>query len=196
MLLYHYTNDRCLKRIMEGTTDAFIPDPRTGRMVTGKDAAGLWPIRRLLPLDESGGVPEEMSDAWTFALLDRMPRTHADNPEFPGLWSLLLRYFTISCHRDDAKETVLLEFDARPDDEAFVIDKAPLERLLYCLDGRRPGPEHRGQRSRAYQAVWATKTPLFRYDGGFSVPEVIIKNPIASERLSVAQRIPVEPREY
>jgi hypothetical protein len=196
MLLYHYTNDRCLKRMMDGTRDGYLYEPMRKRMVTGRDAAGLWPIRRFLPVGVADGMPREAFDSWTFALLEATPATHAENQEFPGLWDLMLGYFTASCYRDDGKEIVLLSFDARRNDRAFVIDKAPLERLLYHLRGETLGQERRREKSSAYRAVWSTKTPLFAYNGGFSVPEVIIGRPIAPERLAVVERIPVPQQEF
>ena len=196
MFLYHYTNDRNLKRILEGTSDCSHKDQRTGKRVTGVDARGLWPHKRFLSLGAADGMPDEAFDAWTFAFLERVSKTHAANPEFPNLWTHFLDYFISSCHRDDATAIVLLRFEAQPDDGAFVIDKAPIERLLYKLDGRPLEREHRRAKSLAYQQVWATKTPLDEYKGGFSVPEVIIKHPIMPERLEEVTRMTVARQEY
>jgi hypothetical protein len=160
---YHYTND-------EGFSNM-----RTGWMYREK---GLTPIRRFAHLGIGGGLPSEAHDGVIEALLEPEPASWKNNVEFPTLWSYLMGDV---CRR---KNTLLLSFELTPQDKAFVVDRAHIERQLYRL-AKGQGEPTKEDRDKAYRAYWESRVPVFDYKGGYSVPQLTIWSPIAFERLHV-----------
>jgi len=112
MFGYHYTNLDAFKAM------------KTGEMYRKK---GLIPLMRLVSL-KIKGLPEKMYDPVIYGLLEPEPESWTRNTEFSMLWKR---------HTDDFLQTnqiVLLRFKVLPEDDAYVLERAYIEREQYSSD--------------------------------------------------------------
>jgi hypothetical protein len=131
-------------------------------------------------LDKS--FPSEASKRVIEGLLEPEPESWVNNPEFPLTWNYLLNDV---CREDDV---LLLGFELSPNDKAYVLERAHVERELY-----RPmkglGMPTEDSMKAAYKKYWESRVPVFEYTGRFSVPQLAIWSPIAFKRLNVEKTI-------
>ena len=160
---YHYTNP-----------DAYN-SMRTGRTY-GK--TGLIQVKRFIRLGAADELPNEAHDGVIEGLLEPVPKSWTDNPEFPDLWSYLVHDV---CKHDNV---ILLSFKLKPQDKAYVVERAHMERVLYYKDktGINPSQE---QYDNGYRLYWESRIPVFDYAGNYSVPQLAIWSGIEFDRLKV-----------
>jgi hypothetical protein len=116
-----------------------------------------------------------------FAFMEPRPKSWRRNPEFPEVWRRLIQHVY---HGDFS--IIQCRFDIIPSDSVFVIDWAHMERVREEM-GRisvftASDQDHERVRQ-AKQRYLTSKTPLGNYRGGFSLPELIIANPIPASRI-------------
>ncbi len=159
---YHYTNPQAY-RLME-----------TGRIY---DKTGLIPIHRFIK-EQVNGIPYEATDeAVTEGFLEPEPRSWLENPKFPNLWKDLMRGI---CRES---ETMLLSFEIKPEDKAYVVERAHVGGGFYReAKGRKPTKE---SMNKAFWRYWESRVPVFDYKGGYSAPQLAIWSTIEFDRLKV-----------
>ena len=156
---YHYTNEKAYRSIL-----------------TGRDygETGLLPIPRFIPLNRGSKLPREAHDGVVRALLEPEPQSWLRNKDVPNVWSWLMGEV---CREETV---VLLSFDIKPGDRAFITDTAHVQKMLIQWD--RPT---KAEMNDAYRKYWESRVPVLEYVGGYSMPEVIIQSRIAPSRLRV-----------
>jgi len=175
---YHYTNSTAYQSIQTNGKD--------GYMTFGfDDFAGLIPSRRLIRFGEGKGLPDEAHDGIIEGLLEPEPKSWLENPEFPHFWHYLMNDI---CRK---KEVVLLSFELKSEDEAYVIERAHVERELY-RESKGLGKSTRETRNVAFKKYWESRIPVFDYDGSYSAPQLAIWSGIAFDRLKVEWIKPTE----
>ena len=175
---YHYTNPQAYSSMQTNGVDGYT--------TFGFDNfAGLIPMKRLVPLGGGNGLPHAAHDGIIEALLEPLPASWVQNPEFPNLWGYLMGDI---CRKN---EVILLSFELRPEDNAYVVERAHVERELY----RNPQGNQkliRKRRNQAFKKYWESRVPVFEYDGSYATPQLAIWSGIEFERLRVEWIKPTE----
>lgn len=167
MKLYHYTNSSAYKSMKNRE---FL------------DGNGLRPRKRFTPFDEYDDLPEEAYYPASFFFLDPEPDSWLDNQEFPNIWEKLTKHICVRCMESKDNEIVLLSFDVKPEDEAYVIDRALIESAIRRNENRiLSGEEERD----AIEAYINSKVPLSEYEGSYSLPEASLFNNVEPHRLNL-----------
>lgn len=148
---------------------------RTGRTY---GRIGLLPIRRFIALGEGHNLPEKAHNGTIQGLLEPEPDSWIKNPEFPYLWHYLMHDI---CREE---ETMLLSFEIRKSDKAFVVDRAHIERALYLEHNTQIKPT-RKQMNEAYRKYWESRVPVYDYNGGYCCPQLTIWSPVCLGRLHI-----------
>ena len=172
---YHYTNNRAFESMKTPGIDGYVTDL--------DDIAGILPRRRFVRLGRGENLPDEAYEGVIEGLLEPEPKFWLENPDFPYFW----RYLMHDICRE--REVVLLSFELRPEDKAYVVDRAHVERALYY------GPEDRKRSKKeilgaAVKKYWDSRIPMFEYSGGYCAPQLAIWSGIEFERLKVEWRKP------
>jgi hypothetical protein len=168
---YHYTNSRAYRSMQTNGVDGYIT-------FGFEDFAGLIPGHRFVRYGEGNGLPEEAYKGVIEGLLEPEPRSWTDNPEFPNFWRILMHDIC----RD--KDVVLLRFELKPEDKAYVVERAHIERELY-RESKGLGKPTRETTNEAFRKYWQSRVPVFDYDGSYSTPQLAIWSGISFERLQV-----------
>ncbi len=166
IVAYHYTNDlHFYQGIMHGVD--------YGRK-------GLLPIGRFINFDVPR-LPAKAYEGVTVCLSEPRPKSWVENTEFPYAWAGLM------FHIRKARNVMLLSFDLLPTDKAYVVEKAHIERI------KSPG-RNLTERVRipAHKKYWESRVPVKRYKGNYSLPELIIFNPVELERLRIEWTKPAD----
>lgn len=168
---YHYTN-----------TEAYMSMNKKGieeHYTCGFDNfSGLIPSRRFIALSRANGLPNEAHDGVIEGLLEPEPKSWIENPEFPRFWGYLMHDI---CR---TKQIMLLSFELRPEDNAYVVDRAHVERELY-RKSKGQGESTQETRNEAYRKYWDSRIPIFQYLGGYDAPQLAIWSGIEFDRLKV-----------
>jgi hypothetical protein len=173
---YHYTNNEAYKSMKTNGKDGYI----TFRF---DDFAGLIPSRRFIRLGEGKNLSDEANDGVIEGLLEIEPKSWLENPEFPNLW----RYLMHDVCRE--KEVILLSFEFKLEDKAYVVERAHVERELY-RESKGRGQSTRKTRNEAFRKYWESRIPVFDYDGTYSLPQLAIWSGVAFDRLKVEWKKP------
>lgn len=168
---YHYTNQKNYKSIQTEGIDNFI--------TPGFDNfKGLIPRKRFIRYGEGNKLPREAYRGIVEGLFEPEPQSWIKNPKFPQLWNCLMGDI---CRE---REVILLSFELKKDDKAYVVERAHVERELYR--------EFKGQKksttrtkNKALKKYWDSRVPVFEYDGSYSVPQLAIWSGIEFDRLKV-----------
>ncbi len=157
---YHYTNQTAYKS-----------------MKTGRDygKTGLIPIRRFIKND-IGDFPSEAYKGTIQGLLEPEPKSWKENQEFPDLWKYLMNDI---CRENGV--IMLLSFEILPDDKAYVVERAHVERELYKPRENITKKFLEG----AWQKYWESRVPVFHYRGDYILPQLTIWSSIEFERLKI-----------
>lgn len=173
---YHYTNSKAYKSMQTKGKDGYIT-------FDFDDFAGLIPSRRFIRLGEGNGLPEEAHNGVIEGLLEPEPKSWLENPEFPNFW----RYFMHDICRDE--EIVLLSFELKPQDKAYVVDRTHVERELY-RESKGQGESTKETRNEAFKKYWESRVSVFEYNKSYSAPQLAIWSGIEFDRLKVEWRKP------
>lgn len=168
---YHYTNSRDYKSMQTNGIEGYITS-------NFDDFSGLIPSRRFIKLGDGKGLPNEAHDGVIEGLLEPEPRSWLENSEFPNFW----RYLMHDICRE--KEIVLLSFEIKPEDKAYVVERAHVERELYRESKGLEKPTRKTLND-AFKKYWESKVPVFEYDGSYSAPQLAIWSGIEFDRLKV-----------
>lgn len=160
---YHYTNLESYRSMQNGEH-------------YGK--TGLIPIKRFVRLGEGANIPEKAHEGIIEGLLEPEPHSWIKNLEFPNFWNYLMHDI---CRR---KEILLLSFKLKPEDEAYVVERAHVERELY-RESQGKGKSTKSSKNKALKKYWDSRVPVFDYNGIYSAPQLAIWTPITFGRLKV-----------
>jgi len=168
---YHYTNHVAYQSIQK--------KGREGWYTFGFDEfTGLIPSRRFVALNRARGLPIEAYGSVIEGLLEPEPKSWLENPEFPYFWSYLMHDI---CRE---KQVMLLSFELRPEDKAYIVERAHVERELYRKAKGRGEPTTRTF-NKAFKKYWESRVPVFEYKGGYSAPQLAIWSGIEFDRLRI-----------
>ena len=160
---YHYTNSKAYSSIRDGKKN-------------GQTA--LIPRSRFISLTKGNGLPDEAHKGVIGGLLEPEPKSWLQNPEFPFLWNVLMDDI---CRENDI---TLLSFEINPKDEAYIAERAHVERELY-REAKGRGKPTRQSMDGALRKYWESRVPVFDYDGSYLLPQLAIFTPIEFQRLKV-----------
>ena len=175
---YHYTNSKAYRSIQTKGKDGYAT-------FDFDDFAGLIPSKRFIRLGDGNGLPDEAHDGVIEGLLEPEPKSWLENPEFPHFWNYLMHDIC----RD--KEVVLLSFELNPEDKAYVVERAHVERELY-RESKGQGKPTRETTNEAFRKYWESRVPVFEYDGSYSAPQLTIWSGISFDRLKVEWAKPTD----
>lgn len=171
LVCYHYTNLPAYESM------------RTGHKY-GKSE--LHPYRRFLRWGwGSRTLPEKAHDNIVLGLLEPEPASWIYNKEFPHQWWHVM--YDV-CKEDTI---MLLKFPVLPEDEAFITDRAHMEREFY-RQGNGKGKSVRRTMSNAARRYWESRVPARDYQGEFTMPQFTFWSPIPFERLEVVWTKPCD----
>jgi len=165
---YHYSNPRAYRSMQTKGIDGWTT-------FDFDDFAGLIPGRRFVRLGDGNSLPREAYDGVIEGLLEPEPKSWLENPEFPHFWEYLMHDV---CREN---EVMLLSFELRLEDKAYVVDRAHVERELY----RESKGRRKLVRGKAFRKYWNSRIPVFEYEGGYSAPQLAIWSGITFNRLRV-----------
>lgn len=168
---YHYTNSKAYKSMQTKGIDGYIT-------FGFDDFTGLIPSRRFIRLGRGNGLPDKAHEGIIEGLLEPEPKSWLENPEFPMFW----RYLMHDICRE--KEVLLLSFELNPKDEAYVVERAHVERELYRKSRGFGKPTEKTMKG-AFRKYWESRVPAFDYAGGYSAPQFAIWTGIEFDRLKV-----------
>ena len=142
-----------------------------------------------MPMSRLDGIFFEgtMGRKATFALPEPLPHSWTNNQDFPTAWDALKKYMG----------KMLMEITLDPSDSVMVLDQA----LTYDDDETIPAPSDREAWARIdkehyekEERYWNARVPLEQYladPSRFSLPEIIILNPIPRERVRISSQQPL-----
>jgi hypothetical protein len=174
---YHYTNLEAYKSMQTPGIDGWISD--------FDEFTGLAPSKRFLMLGRGKNLPYEAHNSVIEGVLEPEPLSWTSNPEFPNLWRRLMHDI---CRKD---EIVLLSFEFEPTDQAYVVERAHIEKELYRASKNqgKPTTESMNEASKKY---WNSRIPVSEYQHNYTVPQLAIWSGIEKERLQVEWKKPVD----
>jgi hypothetical protein len=147
------------------------------------------PVEPLMPMSRLDGIFFEgtMGRKATFALPEPLPHSWINNQDFPTAWDALKKYMG----------KMLMEITLEPSDNVMVLDQA----LTYDDDETIPAPSDREAWARIEkehyekeERYWNSRVPFEQYladPSRFSLPEIIILNPIPRERARISNQQPL-----
>lgn len=95
---------------------------------------------------------------------------------FPDMWDVFLR----SASGKNKGGVIGLHFDVFPQDEAYVLDWAPVEWDLTNYGSVLPN---------TWLKYLHSRVPIADYKGNFELPEIVIPKPISRERVRLEERV-------
>lgn len=147
--------------------------------------------------------PREAFTLYTFALINSpKPKEWVHNdkllPPFnkSGSWSLLMAYILTQSNTERPK-LEMIGFDVLPTDDAYVVDWGEVEKQILAksintLYKREVYPEL--SEAEGWKNYMNSKVPLSEYkQGSFLIPELILANPISSDRLTHVGEVKLKP---
>ena len=168
---YHYSNPRAYRSMQTNGIEGYIS-------LNFDNFAGLIPRKRFIRLGKGDGVPDEAYTSVIEGLLEPEPKSWLDNPEFPHFWNFLMHDI---CRES---EVMLLSFQLKPEDKAYIVDRAHVERELY-REAKSNGKSTRKSMNEAFKKYWESRVPVFDYDGSYSAPQLTLWSGIEIDRLKV-----------
>lgn len=160
---YHYSNPRAYQSMQEGWEYGEV---------------GLIPIKRFVSLRDGESLPNEAYDSVIEGLLKPEPKSWLENPEFQHLWNFLMHDIC------KTNKVMLLSFQLKLQDKAYVVDRAHVERELY-RESKGQGKPTRESKNEVFRKYWESRVPVFEYNGSYSLPQLSIWTPIEFDRLKV-----------
>ena len=167
---YHYTNPQAYRSMGSNGINR-------GSIYGYDNFKGLIPINIFIK-EKKNGLPDQAYDGVIEGLLEPEPQSWLENPEFPFLWGSLMH----DIWRED--KTMLLSFRLESKDEAYIVERAHVERELY-KEAKGQGKPTEESKNEAFKKYWESRVPVFDYDGSYSVPQLTIWSGIEFERLNV-----------
>jgi len=131
----------------------------------------------------------DSKDKWIYAFNEAEPREWTHNSNFPKIWSKVIKHV---CHYDFA--LARLSWEILPEDETFVADWAHLERIRKEMKRNQYGfADKKDKREilKAKEKYVKSRILLKNYRGNYSLPELLIRNPIPLSRI-LAEELIVE----
>ena len=175
---YHYTNSGAYRSMhTKGIDNHFHPN--------FNEFTGLIPTHRFIRLGDGTGLPNESYDGVIEGLLEPEPKSWLKNPEFPGFWEYLMGDI---CRE---KEVILLSFELKLEDKAYIVERAHVERELY-RESKGQGKSTKKTLNTSFKKYWESRVPVFEYDGSYSAPQLAIWSGIEFNRLKVEWVTPTE----
>jgi len=178
---YHYSNPEAYKSMKTNGIDGYIT-------FNFDNFAGLIPGKRFICPGYGTNLPKEAYACVIEGLLEPEPKSWLENKEFPNLWKYLM--YDI-CKKNEVmhdicrkKEIMLLSFELKSKDKAYIVERANVERELY-RDSKGLGKPTKETMDEAFKKYWESRIPVFDYKGGYSVPQLTIWTGIEFNRLNV-----------
>jgi len=171
ILGYHYTNPKAYHSMQTNGIDGVIT-------LNFDNFAGLIPRKRFIKLGYGNGLPDEAHDGIIEGLLEPEPKSWLKNPEFPNFFGRLMGNI---CRKE---KVILLSFELKPKDRAYVVERAHVERRLY-KESKCQGKSTKETRNESFKKYWESRVPVFEYDGSYSAPQLAIWSGIEFDRLKV-----------
>jgi hypothetical protein len=171
LTVYHYTNNEAYKSMQTKGID--------GYSTSGfNNFTGIIPSRRFISLSRGKDLPDKAYDGVIEGLLEPEPKSWTDNEEFPRFFGYLMHDI---CRRE---KVILLSFELNKNDEAYIVDRAHVERELYRQSKGKGEPTRRSMNA-AVKKYWNSRVPALEYNGNYDAPQLAIWSGIELDRLKV-----------
>jgi len=139
---------------------------------------GLIPIRRFIRFGRGNNITSKAHDGVIEGLLEPEPKSWLENPKFPHLWNYLMHDI---CREN---EVILLSFELTSKDDAYIVERAHIERELY-RESAGNGKSTKKSMNLACKKYWESRVPALEYDKEYQLPQLAIWTSIEFERLRV-----------
>jgi hypothetical protein len=172
--VFHYTNSKAYERMQVPESEHYFSQENY--------PPGITPNKKFVSRKVCENLPRKVYEYVFEGLLEPEPISWIKNKEFPNLWEYLMRDFM----RDlDNKDTIiLLNFHLTRNDEAYIVDRAHIERELY-RESKGLGKSTKKTMNKAITKYWNSRIHALDYEGGYNAPQYAIWSPIAFERINV-----------
>ncbi len=150
--VYHYTTRKAYELILTG---AFF-----------RNKPGLRPLSSFIQESIAPKLPRKAYRNVTYAFLEKRPDQWVKGDGFPYLWRGVMS--NLSKLPDEKGLVTLLSLDLEKHDKAFVVDRS------LAFNPYRNGNPTTRQLENAFHDYWNSRVPLFEYQGGYYLPEVVI----------------------
>ncbi len=169
---YHYTNPKAYRSMQRKGIDGWY----TSRF---ENFTGLIPTKTFIQFGDDN-LPETHGKTIE-GLLEPEPTSWLNNPEFPHLWRYLMSDI---CNMKDNDEVILLSFELKVEDQAYIVDRAHIERELY-RESKSQEKTTTEMMNEAFKKYWESRVSVFEYDGNYSAPQLAIWSGVEFDRLKV-----------
>ena len=146
------------------------------------DKKGLLPIWRFVTRTVVTGLPEEVYRSASFSLLDPEPKEWTHNQEFPDIWQHLMKHVDYV-----SPDIVILSFPVLKKDDAFVAERAHIERYKRIRQSQERFMNEDSDLE-AHLKYFQSLVPADSYQGGYSLPELVLFSRIPLYRLTFDSR--------
>jgi len=186
--IYHYTNIEGWNGIRNGHSGYMIKHPITGKLVESETVKGwMLPHRRVVPEGiEASQIDNQATSAAIFGLTEPTPKSwinYKEECEF-SLWDYLL-----SCCRKGKDMAFLLKIKLAEEDNPLVLDYSHIRKTSKDLQTLKGTDRYKTRLAEGHRDYWNSRVKLSDYQGNFTLPEVVIFNPIPLERISFVKKI-------
>jgi hypothetical protein len=168
---YHYTNEKAYQSMQRKGVEGWIT-------FNFDEFTGLIPQRRFLNLSRGKNLPDEAYEGIIEGLLEPEPKSWTENSEFPRFFGYLMHDI---CRTG---KVLLLSFELKPSDKAYVVERAHIERELY-REYKGQGPSTRKTMNESAKKYWESRVPVFEYNKNYHAPQLAIWSGIEFERLNI-----------
>ncbi len=118
-------------------------------------------------------LPIWAHDCYVFSFLNApAPNAWKAYPQYEEEWRILREDLEFTCKSNGL---ISLQFTLLDTDDAYVVDRAWYADFLWGVTTDKPA---------AIKAYAFSRVPLSQYAGGYRMPELLLRNPIAFERLT------------
>ncbi len=175
--MYHYTSDICW--------DAMH--------LRGQE--GLLPFRPLIQREYALTLPRQALRSTLFGLPTEIPpswRTY-QNKKRQNVFEILLRQSALRgddmagfCEISDSElNLVLLKATLLPSDQPHIIDFNHISQAFNHIDQNTSPSQRTEHLIAAATAYWNSRIPLTNYQHNYTLPEILLHNPIPLERIEI-----------
>ncbi|MBU0667110.1 MAG: hypothetical protein ABIC91_03310 [Nanoarchaeota archaeon] len=168
---YHYSNPKAYQSMQTTGIDGHIS-------FDFEKFAGLIPRKRFIRLGYGHFLPDESHEGVIEGLLEPEPNSWLENSEFSYLWNSLMHDI---CRE---KEVLLLSFQLKPKDKAYIVERAHVERELY-KESKGFGISTKQSMNDAFKKYWESRVPVFEYKQNYNLSQLTIWSGIEFNRLNV-----------
>src|SRR3989338_431517 len=173
--MFHYTTTTKWRKIQRGDHIFVCQDNDKPNYALFK---GLVPHRRVVSYGIPN-MPQQAHEGGIWGFLEPQPQNWIQSSEFADTYSRLIDHISFG----NEKDIVILEIKLAEQDQAVVIDWAHVQKIY---DDESTNSQ---DMNNCWKKYWDSRVPLCKYDGTYTLPEVVVQNRIELDRISLMPAI-------